>query len=138
MFSLSGVLLGMTLVFTQKVLLAGPGFAVFSLMYLARPSPISRPARFADLTALTIGAVLPLTAVAAHFWLNGALPALVAGVWTNNLGWIQEVTPSTTLRWMVLRDPFFCALAVAGMLVGAARLVSDRNDTAEGALLLPH
>ncbi len=44
LFATSGLLLGGTLVFTQKALLAGPGFAVFALVYVAQPSALSRSA----------------------------------------------------------------------------------------------
>jgi Dolichyl-phosphate-mannose-protein mannosyltransferase len=135
-FAAAGLLLGGALVFTQKVLLAGPGFAVFSILYLVRSAGPPRSQRLANLVAFVACAVIPLGAVVAQFWRNDAIAPLVAGVWTNNLGWIQEVTPSTTLHWMLLRDPFFCALSTAGFVVAAATLASDWTDR-RAAMLLP-
>src|SRR5262249_33492833 len=90
-FLLAGLLLGGALTFAQKLLLAGPGFVVFSILYIWSAGDwTSAKARVVDLAAFVAAAMVPLLAIAVRFWSNGAAASLVQGVLTNNLGWIQE------------------------------------------------
>jgi len=134
-----GLLLGATLVFTQKALLAGPGFAVFTLIYLlSHDDESSIQKRLVDVVVLAAGCIAPVLLVVAHFWMNGAVGFLLQGALTNNLGWIQEVTAASTIRWMLLRDPFLCAFAAAGFGQAWMTFVRDRETRlARAVLLLP-
>jgi len=138
-FAVGGLCLGCALLFTQKILLAGPGFAMFALLYLASRVPASSLAsRVVDIATLLAGCALPLALLVAHFWTNHAVADLVRGVLTNNLGWPQEVEAAATIRWMLLRDPLLCAAAVAGLLQTAFVVIRREHDwMAQAVVLLP-
>jgi hypothetical protein len=138
-WTVSGLLFGVTLLFTQKALLAGPGFALFAIVYMFA-SEKDRPvfAKFLDLAVFGVASIVPLLALVAHYWSQGALGFLVDGVLTKNIGWIQETTASATFRWMLLRDPLACALVVGGCVVALFELVRQPNERAvHAAVLLP-
>jgi 4-amino-4-deoxy-L-arabinose transferase-like glycosyltransferase len=136
---LAGLMLGGTLVFTQKALLAGPGFAVFAILYVVRREQArSAASKIVDLAVFVGSSAIPLLLIVAHFWANGAARSLVDGVLINNLGWIQELTPGTTVRWMLLRDPLFCAFATAGFLLAGIRVTEPGDHSFwRLAVLLP-
>jgi hypothetical protein len=127
-FAGAGLMLGCTLLFNQKALFVGPGLAAFSvwyLLYVRRASDLAAPGAthhgllgppMLDIGALLAACAVPLSVMAVHFWWHGALAALVQHVLGNNAKWIQEVSASSTVRWMLLRDPLLSAVATAGML----------------------
>jgi hypothetical protein len=139
-WALSGLLFGGTLLFTQKALLAGPGFAVFALVYLFTNEKPTRSffAKCLDLVTFGVCIGVPLAVVVAHYWWRGAAGFFLDGTLRNNLGWIQETTASATLRWTLLRDPIACALVVGGIVFVAVDVVSDAdNRVMHAAVLLP-
>lgn len=115
----SGLLLGAALVFTQKLLLAGPGLAVASIVHVAAGRSASEMAAAARrVVTMVAGFVAPLGAVAALFAARSAFWPLVDSTLLVNLGWHVEVTPLKTLRWLALRDPWLCAFGLGGLLLG--------------------
>jgi 4-amino-4-deoxy-L-arabinose transferase-like glycosyltransferase len=127
---LGGLMLGGTLCFTQKALLAGPGFAVFAILYVVRREQArSAASKVIDLVVFVGTSAVPLLFIVAHFWANGAVRFLVDGVLINNLGWIQELRAGATVRWMLLRDPLFCAFATAGFLSAGIRLIQPGGQS---------
>jgi len=118
-FATAGLMLGCTLLFNQKALFVGPGLAAFSVWYLfhaRRTSPSGLGPPMLDIGTLLAACAVPLGVMAVHFWWHGALAALVQHVLGNNAKWIQEVSATSTLEWMLLRDPLLSAVATAGML----------------------
>jgi hypothetical protein len=130
----SGLLLGITLVFTQKILLAGPGFAAFSVVYLiASEQSRTLASKLLDLLVFAVASAVPFLVVALHYLSKGTLATLVDGVLMNNVHWIREVSPRSTLMWMMLRDPFLCALIIPGTISAAVRLLRDAGHRAAHA-----
>lgn len=116
---LAGVLLGLATVFTQKLLLAGPGLAVASTIHVAAGrSARERRTAAGHVAAMFGGFLLPLAATGLYFSARGAFWPLVDSTLFVNLGWHLEVTPRTTLRWLATRDPWLCAFAAPGLLLG--------------------
>lgn len=135
-FAAAGLSLGCALVFNQKLLLAGPGFAVFAVWLVFTPGS-ERRSNIADVFAVAAGCMLPLAGLALWFWAHGALIDLVNGSLLNNLGWPREVSASSTLRWMLLRDPLFSGIAVAGLVHSTLRFARGPwRDPLEVPLLL--
>ena len=136
---LGGLMLGATLTFTQKALLAGPGFVIFAALYVLPRDPArSVLSRIVDLAVFVGTAAIPLLLLVWHFWMHGAVRSLVDGVLINNLGWIQELTALSTIRWMLLRDPLLCAFATAGFLSAGVQLIRDRGRPLwRAAIFLP-
>jgi len=138
-WAIAGACFGGTLLFTQKALLAGPGFTAFAIVYLFA-SQKARPvvAKFVDLVIFGTCACAALLVTVIHYWAQGALTTLVNGVLVNNLGWIQETTAASTLHWMLLRDPLLCALATGGAVLAVFDLIRDSERRAEhAAVFLP-
>jgi len=116
---LSGILLGLATVFTQKLLLAGPGLAVASILYVsAGRSTRERRSAAQQVGTMFGGFLIPLMALGLYFARWGAFWSLVDSTLFVNLGWHVEVTPKTTLRWLATRDPWLCAFGLAGLLLG--------------------
>ena len=138
-WALAGLMLGATLLFTQKALLTGPGFALFSAFYvLTRDHTRAALSKVADLVIFVAASAIPLLGMLGVFWAHGAVHPLIESVLLGNLGWIQEVTARSTLRWMLLRDPFLCAFATAGFVIAAFRIVRDREQSyRRAAMFLP-
>jgi len=134
-FATAGFCLGCGLVFNQKLLLAGPGLVVLGLSYLllpVRPSHIAR--RMLDLAAFSLMCAIPLLTITAAFWWRGAFTDLWRGALVNNLHWPQEVATTDTLKWMLVRDPFLSAFAVAGLV--QVTLATIRRPGAEPAAMI--
>jgi 4-amino-4-deoxy-L-arabinose transferase-like glycosyltransferase len=138
-WALGGLMLGATLLFTQKALLTGPGFAVFSAFYvMTRDHARTALSKIVDLVIFVTASAIPLLGMLAYFWAHGAVHPLIESVLLGNLGWVQEVTARSTLRWMLLRDPLLCAFATAGFVIAAFRIVRDRQQSySRAAMFLP-
>lgn len=137
--AVGGLCFGGALVLNQKLLLAGPGLAAFGALYLmprpgAAPGPSVRH-RVAHLAAFAATAALPTAALAAWFWSEGALAALVQGALIDNLGWPREMAATSTLRWMAERDPVLSAVALAGFVREGLALARARWPASPMALL---
>jgi hypothetical protein len=137
-FAVGGLCLGCGLVFNQKLLLAGPGLAAWTVWYFAHPNLGPLPKRIANIAVFGAASAFPLLLLAGFFWSHGAAMDLVRGAFINNLGWPREVSAATTLNWMLVRDPFLSAFSAAG-LVQAAFLFVRRPwaSSARAVLLFP-
>lgn len=119
-YAISGLALGLALLFTQKLLLAGPGLAAFTLwMWTRRDDPRSRSSRVGDTLAQLVALAVPLAAAAAWFAVHGAAGAFLDATLLQNLGWTPETTASSTLAWFALRDPLLAVLGIAGAVTTA-------------------
>jgi dolichyl-phosphate-mannose-protein mannosyltransferase len=136
-FIAGGFWLGFALVFNQKLLLAGPGLLFFGVQYLFHESPRRRRGAVLDLVSFAGASATPLVALFAFFWRLGAGGELIAGVLTTNLGWPREVSPGTTLNWMLLRDPLLMGVAVAGAMQASFEAMNRRRVLPTAVLLLP-
>jgi hypothetical protein len=138
-FGLGGLCFGGALVLNQKLLMAGPGLAAFGGLYLlprAGAAPEARVTeRVGHLAVFAVTAALPSAALAAWFWSEGALGALVQGALLDNLRWPREMAPTATLRWMAERDPVLSALAVGGFVREGLALGRARWPASPVALL---
>lgn len=131
----AGLALGVGLTLNQKLLLAGPGIAAWAIGYLTRRD---RWNRAHDIAALAVGTLIPVASLWEWFVLHGAGRDLIVGTITNNLGWPREVSPQSTLRWMLLRDPWLSGLVVTGVAGSALAVAADERRTPqELAWLLP-
>jgi len=135
-FVAGGFSFGCGLVFNQKLLLAGPGLFVFGVLYLLHESTWPRRVRVFDMVSFAGASAAPLLALLVYFWRLGAAGDLVNGVLTTNLGWPREVSVGTTLNWMLLRDPWLMAVAVAGIVHAALEMTHGRRTSLSMALLL--
>jgi hypothetical protein len=131
-WAVTGLFLGLALAFNQKLLLAGPGLAVWSLAYVvggraARAPGRIDPDRVLQVLVLLSAAAVPLLVLALWFWREGAFAAMLHGSIAANLGWPREATAGGTLRWMALRDPMFSAVVVGGLVREGFLLIRARS-----------
>jgi hypothetical protein len=136
LFALAGLCFGISLLFNQKLLLAGPGLAVFALWYLAHRESHLR-SKLRDIITLTIAAFAPLLAVALYFAGRGAFGAFVHETLLNNLSWVRELSATSTLHWLLLRDPLFTGAAAAGFVWALMELVDDPRNLSIVAITMP-
>jgi hypothetical protein len=134
-FLLSGLGLGATFLFTQKVLFLLPGVALAELLMLAsRHLAAGRAARARCVAAQAAGFLAPVALTLAWFWSRQALGAFVECNFVINARW-----PGLGPREFVLRflgdDPVFVALASAGFLRQARTLLRP-EEVARGEPLL--
>jgi hypothetical protein len=139
MWAVAGLSLGCALALNQKLLLAAPGLLAVGVWHvLDANSSSSRTAKVLDLVAFAIACAIPLAGLVAFFWLHGATGDFVRGTITGNMGWPQEVSARSTLKWILLRDPLLSSLGVAGFIRSGMRLVSvHETRPADAVLLLP-
>jgi hypothetical protein len=74
-------------------------------------------------------------ATLAFFGWHGAVHQFIENNFLLNLGWEQETTVGATLHWLVLRDPYFMAVAVPGIVLGLIDLFRVHGASAAGILL---
>jgi hypothetical protein len=110
----SGLLLGCSLMFTQKTLFAMPGLALAALASLAwTPGDRRRPALAGWLVALA-GAAIPIGAVLAFFAARGALRLFVDDNFLINARWPGLGPGAFLLEWLK-EDPLFIGLGAIGL-----------------------
>jgi hypothetical protein len=124
----SGVALGIAVAFTQKLLMAGPGFAAISVWAWTRRTD-TRPlaVRVGDTILQAAGVLLPLAVILFWFARQGAASIFVHATLFQNLGWVVETTAQHTIEWVALRDP---ALLAAGV-IGIVRLIAGLRPIGE-------
>ncbi|HXV63745.1 MAG TPA: hypothetical protein VEK15_23800, partial [Vicinamibacteria bacterium] len=125
-FAMSGLFLGSALMFTQKILLVGPGFALAMLWYVGDPRGRGRlTSRFIDLLAQSAGFLIPVAVTLIYFAYHGALREFVELNFFLNLTYGETTTmsPVPLLEVFVGENPFHvvlgllgCALGIVGML----------------------
>jgi hypothetical protein len=127
LFCGSGALLGAALVFSPKILLAGPGLAVASIHYWAFGQGSRPAARVTDTACQLLGMTAVIAALTAWFAARGAAGAFLHATLLNNLQWPVEVSATSTLAWLFRRDPLLLMLGCAGAgVVGSAGPYSGR------------
>lgn len=134
-FLLSGVALGVTFVFTQKVLFVLPGVALAELWMLgSRRLAATRGGRARAVAAQAAGFFLPIAVTLAWFSKQGALAAFIECNFAINARW-----PGLGPRDFVLRflgdDPVFVALAAIGFF-RSARALGRPDEWARGEPLV--
>lgn len=113
----AGACLGAALATSFKLLVAGPALtAGLALALWPRIRqhgwrPVGR-----DLGWLTVGLAVPLVPLGLWFAGHGALGAFWHANGTLNLGWRFHDAPWAYLGWVVVRNPLFTALALAGLV----------------------
>lgn len=125
----SGLFLGTAVMFTQKVLFVGPGFALVTLwLCLDARLPAPRAARVRAAALQAAGFVAPIALSLAWFASKGGLYAFIDSNLLINARW-PGLGAGPFLVELVQRDPVFVLLGLAGLALGLRRALS-----AEGAL----
>lgn len=137
MFFASGLALGVAMLFTQKLLMAGPGLAAISLWSLVRRQDARRLGpRVADTLAQLAGVGVPIAALAVWFAANDAGAIFVRATLLQNLGWTMEVSAGSTLSWLATRDPVLVALGTIGLFNLAIAFYRGRSESVRVVILL--
>ena len=133
----SGVAFGMALLFTQKLLMAGPGIAALFLWLWTRDGTRHASSRGVEVAIAAAGTATPLVAIFLWFHARGAGGALVTSTLGQNLGWVRETSAGTTLAWLATRDPMLMALGLLGLACvwGRVRTGSQASRTAAVAIV---
>lgn len=111
----SGILLGLALMTTQKVLFALPGFTLAGAWYLLdRRSPGSGRARAANIACQLAGFALPVALTLGYFACRDGLREFVEFNLLLNLRWKAHFPPTESLLKLLVPNPVISALGVIG------------------------
>jgi hypothetical protein len=136
-FGVAGAFVGLAVLTSQKVLLAGPALAGLALWYLWG-SRFGGTAR-ARLTTILwqVGGVLSTWAIAVFFfWTRGAAGDFLRLTLFEDLHWKAETSAEKTLAFLTQYDPWLFALAAAGAVLLLGELSRSRERRVPDALLL--
>jgi 4-amino-4-deoxy-L-arabinose transferase-like glycosyltransferase len=112
----SGILLGLALMMTQKVLFAGPGFALAMAWYLLdRRSPASFRARAGNIACQLAGVALPVALTLGYFACRDGLHEFIEFNLLLNLRWKSHFPPDDCLRRLLVPNPVIPALGLIGL-----------------------
>lgn len=123
-FAGAGLCLGAALMFTQKVLLAGPGFALAVLAYLGGSDGARLRDRLRNVAIETACFLGPVLATLGYFAWKGAGRLFVALNLGVNARW-PTVGPTGFLRELVEEDPFLVLFGVMGFLLVSAGVLRE-------------
>lgn len=123
-----GLLMGAALTTSVKLLVTGPALvAGLAVGFWPQLRSGDRWQIVRGIAVLVGGAAVSLGAVAAWFAAHGALKLAWSSNFARNLAWVFHSTPWEYVSWVLVRNPAFVVLAVAG-LVGARRDVGGGLD----------
>ena len=136
-FVKGGVLLGVALLCTQKVLFSLPASIVWWLFYLLDPKE-TEPRRRRSGHALWYGAglVTPLLIVLTGFALQGGRGAFVDSNLLVNLRWPVRFSPEPLIRQLFVENALVVVAGLGGAVTALARL-SRGNGGRAGRALVP-
>ena len=127
-FLAAGALLGTALLFSQKLLMAGPGMAAAMAWYtLDRRFPGTLPWRFRNVVVQALGVALPIGVTFVYFAAESSLYPFIHSTLLVNLGWQREVSIREALLWFALRDPYLAALGSIGLLYVGSHMFERRR-----------
>ena len=127
-FLSSGVLLGAGVMFTQKLLMALPGFVLVGLVYELSRSQAGTPTRrFGNLLALAAGFVLPGLITLAYFAWHGAAWPFIEHNFLTNARWAYRTSTLRLFRDLTFANPVLVMLSCAGWVMALWRSRNERN-----------
>lgn len=134
----SGLLLGAATMFTQKVLFAGPGFALTVLWFVFdRRISIPRTKRFLLVALQTAGFLVPLAVTLGYFAYERALWPFLNMNFLLNARW-PGLPARGFLEELVRVDTVYVILGVAGLLLRLSKTFSSSSiERCEPAVLFP-
>ena len=137
LFFLSGMLTGITVLFTQKTLFFAGGIFL-SLLWIARDKrmDLSASSRMAPLVWTGVGALVFPLITCFYFLLNHALWDFIYRNFIMNLFWKSKFWPYERMTSIFMENTFFCMAGFAGLVITAFRL-RDRELAARGDFVLP-
>jgi hypothetical protein len=138
-FGLSGMLIGLAVLASQKLLMAGPPLAILLVWYVASARFGGRVADRLGDGVWQIGGVAVVWGLAVSFFAaSGAAGDFLRLTLLDPLRWTDETTATTVLAFITRYDPWLFALAAGGALL----LMEDSRDggkrlTSNAVLLVP-
>lgn len=116
---LSGMMLSMAFLFTQKTLFIAAGIFLSSLWALKK--------RFSALIWFGVGLVIPMGITALYFFLNGSLDDFIYRNFLMNIAWKRLVPPERFLDIFLTKDIFFSLLGLAGLVMATLKLLNGKE-----------
>jgi 4-amino-4-deoxy-L-arabinose transferase-like glycosyltransferase len=137
MFLIAGLCIGLAVLTSQKLLIAGPSLAFILAWYCAGARfGGTRAARVTNGAWQVAGVLAPWLVTLALFAAQGGGGAFVQGVLLQNLAWKRELTAGNTLGLLTAYNPWFLALAAGGALVLFSRRRRQDPDWPSAVFLL--
>jgi len=129
-FAGSGLAIGLAVLASQKVLLAGPALMALLSWYVISPRfGATTKARVLAASAQVVGCVMPWVIAIAYFAVRHGAGAFFHAVLFQDLAWRSEASSVSVLRYIAHYDPWMFGLAGAGaclIMVEAVRQPARR------------
>ena len=142
LFALSGASVGLGVLTSQKLLLAGPPMALMAAWYVAAARfGGARRDRLANVAWQAAGAVVVSALAVVYFAAHGAASEFVRLTLLQNLAWKPETTAGAVLAFIARYEPWLFPLTALGATLLVAETIGfrrppDERPTGAGVLLL--
>ncbi len=124
-----GVLLGTSIMATQKMLFAMPGFTIAMIIYWFNPnSPGTVYNRFIQILCQMAGFFSPILITLGYFGLYDAAYAFIEYNLLLNLGWKVGFSPFVYIVKLLSQNPFLVGLGLFGLIGAIHRFRSTDNS----------
>ncbi len=135
-FFLSGVTIGIAVLFTQKMLFFTIGIFL-SLLWLAYDKRIELPSRrrMGPLLWAGLGILIFPAITCIYFIFNNAFNDFIYRNFIMNLLWKSKFFPSQLIAEIFKKNTFFCIASLGGFIVAATQLL-DKRAVARGDFVL--
>lgn len=132
----SGIFWGAALMFSQKLLMAGPGLIMTALWYVLDErieGTIRR--KLGNIALFVAGTAMPVFLTMAYFAWCGAFTSFIKFNFIMNFGWLFHIPPTGLIRRLLGQNPVFVAMGLAGCVFSASQMFR-RDKIGRGDFIL--
>jgi len=124
--ALSGLSMGIAIMFTQKSLFGLPGLiCALMLPFIDRRTYIPRKQNLKLLISFLTGIIVPIFLTCLFFAIHNALWQFINCNFIMNSNWKVRFSPYGYVMQMIRQNPFFPVLGLAGLLVATALIYKE-------------
>jgi len=128
LMAVCGFLLGSSIMVTQKMLFAMPGFTVAMLVYWFHPNSSGTfNQRFTQILFQLVGFFTPILLMIGYFELYNGGYAFIEYNLLLNLGWKVGFSPAEYIQRLLEQNPFIVGFGLLGLLWAVPKLISGPN-----------
>ena len=129
---LSGLSMGTALMFTQKSIFGLPGiFIALVYPFIDHRVGISWRKRLKMMLAFLVGIATPVMLICVFFLIHGALWDFINCNFIMNSHWKVRFSPMGYIKQMIIQNPFFPVMSLAGLIVNIVWL-HRKEEVAKG------
>jgi hypothetical protein len=135
--ALSGFCMGVGVLTSQKLLLAGPPLLALIVWYVTSDRfGASQRDRLKNAACMVAGCAVPWLGALAYFAAHHCTGAFLTAILFQDLGWKSESTALTVLTFVQHYDPWLFGLAAGGACLLVREAITDRRTRPSTVVLL--